>query len=188
MEEITTIFVVGFPDDMNEREFQNMFIFNPGFEAATLKIPTPNKDGRKQIIGFAKFHTKMDALNAMEVLTGRQIDFEKGSILKAEMAKKNLHTKKTMMNMYYPTSSIKNSCMQYHNMIPDNVTNCMNFNNNNLCNQLLKDDSNVYQLNNLNRGMNLPTNAGMGPLANNGRMSLNKNSYKYILINDNIIY
>jgi len=172
MEEITTIFVVGFPDDMNEREFQNMFIFNPGFEAATLKIPTPNKDGRKQIIGFAKFHTKMDALNAMEVLTGRQIDFEKGSILKAEMAKKNLHTKKTMMNMYYPTSSMKNSCMQYHNMMPDNVNNCMNFNNNNmannLCNQLLKDDSNIYQLNNLNRGMNLPANTGISPLVNNG--------------------
>jgi len=52
MEEITTIFVVGFPDDMNEREFQNMFIFNPGFEAATLKIPTPNKDGRKQIVNI----------------------------------------------------------------------------------------------------------------------------------------
>jgi len=172
MEEITTIFVVGFPDDMNEREFQNMFIFNPGFEAATLKIPTPNKDGRKQIIGFAKFHTKMDALNAMEVLTGRQIDFEKGSILKAEMAKKNLHTKKTMMNMYYPSSSMKNSCMQYHNMIPDNVNNCMNFNNtniaNNLCNQLLKDDNNVFQLNTLNRGMSLPN--GIGPLANNGLM------------------
>jgi len=130
----------------------------------------------------------MDALNAMEVLTGRQIDFEKGSILKAEMAKKNLHTKKTMMNMYYPTSSIKNSCMQYHNMMPDNVTNCMNFNNNNLCNQLLKDDSNIYQLNNLNRGMNLPANAGMGPLANNGRMSLNKKLYRYILIKDTIIF
>jgi hypothetical protein len=41
-EEISTIFVVGFPEDMLEREFQNMFIFSPGFEAATLKIP--NKD------------------------------------------------------------------------------------------------------------------------------------------------
>jgi len=111
----------------------------------------------------------MDALNAMEVLTGRQIDFEKGSILKAEMAKKNLHTKKTMMNMYYPGSSMKNACMQYHNMVPDN--NCVNFNNNmvnNLGNQLLKDDNNAYQLNNMNRGMNLPSNTVMGPLANNG--------------------
>jgi len=67
---------------------------------------------------------------------------------------------------------MKNSCMQYHNMIPDNVNNCMNFNNtniaNNLCNQLLKDDNNVFQLNTLNRGMSLPT--GIGPLANNGLM------------------
>lgn len=57
-------------------------------------------------------------------------------------------------------------------MIPDNVNNCMNFNNtniaNNLCNQLLKDDNNVFQLNTLNRGMSLPN--GIGPLANNGLM------------------
>ncbi|KAL6622278.1 hypothetical protein LY90DRAFT_697713 [Neocallimastix californiae] len=170
MEEITTIFVVGFPDDMNEREFQNMFIFNQGFEAATLKIPAPNKDGRKQIIGFAKFHTKMDALNAMEVLTGRQIDFEKGSVLKAEMAKKNLHTKKIMMNMYYPASSMKNTCMQYYNSMPDNINNCINFNNNmanNPCNPLLNDDNKVYPLNNLNRGI---SNPAMGPLTNNFMM------------------
>ena len=43
-EEISTIFVVGFPDDMQEREFQNMFIFSPGFEAATLKIPTKDQE------------------------------------------------------------------------------------------------------------------------------------------------
>jgi hypothetical protein len=45
-EEISTIFVVGFPDDMHEREFQNMFVFTPGFEAATLKIPNkePQED------------------------------------------------------------------------------------------------------------------------------------------------
>ncbi|KAI9272957.1 hypothetical protein BDA99DRAFT_280215 [Phascolomyces articulosus] len=43
-EEISTIFVVGFPDDMQEREFQNMFIFSPGFEAATLKIPSKDQE------------------------------------------------------------------------------------------------------------------------------------------------
>lgn len=37
MDDVTTIFVVGFPDDMQEREFQNMFIFSRGFEAASLK-------------------------------------------------------------------------------------------------------------------------------------------------------
>ncbi|KAI0080631.1 hypothetical protein K474DRAFT_1719325 [Panus rudis PR-1116 ss-1] len=163
-EEISTIFVVGFPDDMTEREFQNMFTFCPGFEAATLKIPNkestaygtnglptgPNaraaglpfqyggsndpynvvtvnqggvvidggRDGlttswpapmqsaddnhfvptmqppRKQIIGFAKFRTRQEALEARDALQGRRVDVEKGSVLKAEMAKKNLHTKR----------------------------------------------------------------------------------------------
>ncbi|KAH9062766.1 hypothetical protein EDB87DRAFT_1777640 [Lactarius vividus] len=169
-EEISTIFVVGFPEDMQEREFQNMFTFSSGFEAATLKIPNkeltaygsgsaasanairpgfsshggPNdpynlvtinqggvvvdggRDGttsswqpaddphfshlvpngpsgpgantgmstRKQIIGFAKFRTRTEALEARDTLQGRRIDIEKGSVLKAEMAKKNLHTKR----------------------------------------------------------------------------------------------
>jgi len=153
-EEISTIFVVGFPDDMQEREFQNMFTFSAGFEAATLKIPnkeltsygsgsntarptvypqgfsgTPDSynqnavvvdngrdantsswpvssdDGhylpsaapqppRKQIIGFAKFRTREEALEARDILQGRRVDIEKGAVLKAEMAKKNLHTKR----------------------------------------------------------------------------------------------
>ncbi|TBU43291.1 hypothetical protein BD309DRAFT_116585 [Dichomitus squalens] len=162
-EEISTIFVVGFPDDMSEREFQNMFTFSVGFEAATLKIPNkestsygnanaqgarpgglpmtfggsndpynivtmnqggvlidggrdgpmtswpssaPNDEGhfmqnnvpmqppRKQIIGFAKFRTRAEALEARDVLQGRRVDVEKGAVLKAEMAKKNLHTKR----------------------------------------------------------------------------------------------
>ncbi|GJJ07251.1 hypothetical protein Clacol_001451 [Clathrus columnatus] len=175
-EEISTIFVVGFPDDMQEREFQNMFTFSNGFEAATLKIPnkdssaygstagasgatntlrqagyisqqhhgasaysgaqdpynlvTANSGGvlvdgpqgpasswhqpnlvdafnidlqqqqqihpppRKQIIGFAKFRSRQEALEARDVLQGRRVDIEKGAVLKAEMAKKNLHTKR----------------------------------------------------------------------------------------------
>ncbi|KAG2227908.1 hypothetical protein INT45_002146 [Circinella minor] len=105
-EDISTIFVVGFPDDMQEREFQNMFIFSPGFEAATLKIPSKDLDddlptpttngnnGRKQIIGFAKFRTRHEALEARDIISGRKVDAEKGSVLKAEMAKKNLHTKR----------------------------------------------------------------------------------------------
>lgn len=39
-EDITTIFVVGFPDDMKEREFQNLFTFAEDFEGAVLKIPS----------------------------------------------------------------------------------------------------------------------------------------------------
>ncbi|KAF9087404.1 hypothetical protein BGX23_008159 [Mortierella sp. AD031] len=110
-EEISTIFVVGFPDDMQEREFQNMFVFTPGFEAATLKIPNkePQEDDaltldvngvnpRKQIIGFAKFRSHQEALQAIQVLSGRRVDAEKGSLLKAEMAKKNLHTRRGLSN------------------------------------------------------------------------------------------
>jgi hypothetical protein len=54
LDEITTIFVVGFPDDMGEREFQNMFTFCLGFEAAALKIPNMDNDdngsAKKQIV------------------------------------------------------------------------------------------------------------------------------------------
>lgn len=202
-EEISTIFVVGFPDDMSvchvvglrcyqtlisfyqEREFQNMFTFSAGFEAATLKIPnreltsygsltnsqngrtgsvpmhyvgsndpynlvTVNQGGvvvdgrdgitsswpaaptpfgdenhfvptnvpaqppRKQIIGFAKFRTRQEALEARDVLQGRRVDLEKGSVLKAEMAKKNLHTKRGPGASVPPVTSLLNgpSAMQ----------------------------------------------------------------------------
>ncbi|KAK6093857.1 hypothetical protein MT418_005691 [Batrachochytrium dendrobatidis] len=95
-EEITTIFVVGFPEDMSDREFQNMFIFSTGFEAAALKVPMPGEldeqtgQLKRQIIGFAKFRTRSEAVKARDVLNGRRIDVDRGAILKAEIAKKNL--------------------------------------------------------------------------------------------------
>lgn len=152
VDEVTTVFVVGFPDDMTEREFQNMFTFAEGFEAASLKLPVPNDDEqaprpsqddvppfstlpqyllhatrdpfalpresmtvssngsasaaatgggggttapRKQIIGFARFVTRQHALAAADILSGRKVDQEKSMVLKAEMAKKNLHFKKS---------------------------------------------------------------------------------------------
>lgn len=57
--------------------------------AAGLNLPP-----RKQIIGFAKFRTREEALSARDTLQGRRVDIEKGAVLKAEMAKKNLHTKR----------------------------------------------------------------------------------------------
>ncbi|KAI7866298.1 hypothetical protein BDF14DRAFT_1692593, partial [Spinellus fusiger] len=88
---------------MQEREFQNMFTFSPGFEAATLKVPSKDTEedmyqAKKQTIGFAKFRTRLQALEARDVLSGRKVDAEKGSLLKAEMAKKNLHTKRGLSN------------------------------------------------------------------------------------------
>lgn len=55
----------------------------------------PYPPTRRQTIGFARFKTRPDALAARELLQGRKVDHLTGSTLKAEMAKKNLHTKRT---------------------------------------------------------------------------------------------
>ncbi|KAJ9097734.1 hypothetical protein QFC21_004772 [Naganishia friedmannii] len=200
-EEISTIFIVGFPDDITEREFANMFLFAPGFEASSLKYPTSpslfsnhnanrsTKDfltaltqgttdippglqqhiiakhgtnpvalltelmalhekysrvretesdtpilessemtgmesyypahftqgstanssttsliamsmtgkppPRRQTIGFAKFRSRADAEHARDTLQGRKMDAFYNAVLKVELAKKNLHTKRT---------------------------------------------------------------------------------------------
>lgn len=60
---------------------------------------------RKQIIGFAKFRTRQEALEARDVLHGRRVDIEKGSVLKAEMAKKNLHTKRGVGSLQGPPTA-----------------------------------------------------------------------------------
>ncbi|KAI7868728.1 hypothetical protein BDF14DRAFT_1966222 [Spinellus fusiger] len=92
---------------MMEREFQNMFTFSPGFEAASLKWHCKDQDedstgfsnGKKQMIGFARFRTRLEAVEAVEVLSGKKIDQDKGTALKAEMAKKNLHIKRGSVKM-----------------------------------------------------------------------------------------
>ncbi|KAI9284192.1 hypothetical protein BC943DRAFT_279976 [Umbelopsis sp. AD052] len=109
---------------MQEREFQNMFIFSPGFEAATLKVPSKDQEEEMGLntpttntIGFAKFRTRIEALEAKDILSGRKVDAEKGSVLKAEMAKKNLHTKRvtychptnirmTFIRTYFPPAPL----------------------------------------------------------------------------------
>ena len=64
---------------------------NPALATSSNTLNLPQ---RKQIIGFAKFRTREEALSARDVLQGRRVDIEKGAVLKAEMAKKNLHTKR----------------------------------------------------------------------------------------------
>lgn len=94
VEEVSTLFVVGFPDDFKEREFVNLFAFAAGFEGASLKYPDCFTDGWsrpvKQIIGFARFQSRLEAMMARDHLNGKCIDQDRGSILKVEMAKKNL--------------------------------------------------------------------------------------------------
>lgn len=54
-----------------------------------------NQTNKKQIIGFARFKSRSDAILARDTLSGRKIDIEKGCILKAEIAKKDLHIKRS---------------------------------------------------------------------------------------------
>ncbi|PKI85847.1 hypothetical protein MVES_000514 [Malassezia vespertilionis] len=113
--DVSTLFMAGFPDDITDREFANMFLFAKGFEASMLKYPSKegqsgaNRDaqdgnsgsagGRNmQTIGFAKFSSREEALNARDLLNGFCIDQDRGFILKAELAKKNLHQKRILMN------------------------------------------------------------------------------------------
>lgn len=190
-EEISTIFMVGFPDDISEREFSNIFTFAHGFEAASLKFPnapsvfnlkdntsttspsphlnaqysnsrldmdeeddmvndavrhlpastaaalglgqnsTANSSTtsligmgvnlrgppRRQVIGFARFRTKADALVARDTLQGRKVDVFSGATLKVEMAKKNLHSRRgfgtgTMSLAGVPESEIMDVLMR----------------------------------------------------------------------------
>lgn len=63
-------------------------------ESVNLNITAAQQlSARKQTIGFAKFRTKQSALEARDIMSGRKIDSERGCVLKAEMAKKNLHTR-----------------------------------------------------------------------------------------------
>jgi len=54
----------------------------------------PATSTRRQTIGFARFRSRAEALVARDILQGRKVDIFPGSVLKAEMAKKNLHTKR----------------------------------------------------------------------------------------------
>ncbi|KAG5458082.1 MAG: hypothetical protein BJ554DRAFT_1770, partial [Olpidium bornovanus] len=87
---------------MQEREFQNVFLFAPGFEASMLKLPSPEElsDSKKQIIGFAKFRTRLEAQHAKDFLNGKKVDNERSSVLKVEMAKKNLHIKRSQSQQH----------------------------------------------------------------------------------------
>lgn len=137
-DEISTIFLVGFPADFKERELQNLFTFAAGFEGASLKHPEPLSSSvavplegdeelwngfrlsagnsgiqsasiKQQIIGFARFQRRQDAIAARDHLNGRCIDTERGIMLKVEMAKKNLFIAPRKHSASLPTSASPSS-------------------------------------------------------------------------------
>lgn len=119
---ISTIFIIGFPEDFKERELVNMFMFASGFEGAVLKpnhSPPASDDtlfshsfkrsgsinSTGQLIGFVKFSSVAAASHALQVINGKILDHERGLVLKAEFAKKNLILK----GSHVPVSEPRNS-------------------------------------------------------------------------------
>ncbi|KAE8664538.1 hypothetical protein F3Y22_tig00112759pilonHSYRG00020 [Hibiscus syriacus] len=87
-DEVRTIFITGLPEDVKERELQNLMRWFPGFEASQV-----NYKGEK-LMGFALFSTAQLAVAAKDALQDMIFDAESKSVLHIEMAKKNLFVKR----------------------------------------------------------------------------------------------
>ncbi|KAE8670525.1 hypothetical protein F3Y22_tig00112127pilonHSYRG00067 [Hibiscus syriacus] len=87
-DEVRTIFITGLPEDVKERELQNLMRWLPGFEASQV-----NYKGEKPM-GFALFSTAQLAAAAKDALQDMIFDAESKSVLHIEMAKKNLFVKR----------------------------------------------------------------------------------------------
>jgi hypothetical protein len=82
----------------------------------------PTMPPRKQIIGFAKFRSRSEALDARDQLQGRRVDIEKGAVLKAEMAKKNLHTKRGVGPLPLPIPGLIPPGTAVPPVVPDSLS------------------------------------------------------------------
>ncbi|OVA09432.1 RNA recognition motif domain [Macleaya cordata] len=87
-EEVRTIFISGLPDDVKERELQNLLRWLPGYEASQVNFKG------EQPMGFALFTNAQLALAARDALQEMVFDAESKSVLHTEMAKKNLFVKR----------------------------------------------------------------------------------------------
>ena len=87
-EEVRTIFITGLPEDVKERELQNLLRWLPGFEASQLNFKA------EKPMGFALFSAPHQALTAKDILQDMLFDPDTKSVLHTEMAKKNLFVKR----------------------------------------------------------------------------------------------
>ncbi|XP_057816918.1 cell wall integrity protein scw1 isoform X1 [Cryptomeria japonica] len=102
-DEVRTIFVFGFPSDVKERELQNLLRWWPGYEASQINFKGD------QALGFALFSTPQFAMQARDALQNLVFDAENNSILRAEMAKKNLYVKRGVTVVAPDTNSFDHS-------------------------------------------------------------------------------
>lgn len=84
-DEVRTIFITGFPQDVKERELNNLLRFLTGYEASQMNW----KNGQAQ--GFALFSTHALARTAIDAIS--QLCFDETSVLRCEMAHKNMYLK-----------------------------------------------------------------------------------------------
>ncbi|XP_019198854.1 PREDICTED: RNA-binding protein with multiple splicing 2 [Ipomoea nil] len=87
-DEVRTIFISGLPEDVKERELQNLLRWLPGYEASQVNFKGEHP------MGFALFTTPQFAIAAKDALQDMVFDAESKSVLHTEMAKKNLFVKR----------------------------------------------------------------------------------------------
>lgn len=87
-DEVRTIFLSGLPEDVKERELQNLLRWLPGYEASQVNFKGEHP------MGFALFSTPQFAIAARDALQDMVFDAESKSVLHTEMAKKNLFVKR----------------------------------------------------------------------------------------------
>ncbi|MBA0711090.1 hypothetical protein Golax_010319, partial [Gossypium laxum] len=93
-DEVRTIFITGLPEDVKERELQNLLRWLPGYEASQV-----NYKGEKPM-GFALFSSARLAVAAKDALQEMVFDAESKSLLHVEMAKKNLFVKRDTIKSF----------------------------------------------------------------------------------------
>lgn len=82
-DEVRTVFVTGFPQDVKERELNNICRFLPGYEASQMHFRND------QAQGFALFATGALARASVDALN--HLVFDDSVVLRAEMARKNMY-------------------------------------------------------------------------------------------------
>ncbi|KAE8664850.1 receptor-like protein kinase-like [Hibiscus syriacus] len=88
---VRTIFIMGLPEDVKERELQNFLRWLPGFEDSHLSFKGDKPKG------FALFSTVKFAVAAKDALQKMVFDAKLKSLLHIEMARKNLVVKRVVV-------------------------------------------------------------------------------------------
>ncbi|XP_026394091.1 uncharacterized protein LOC113289127 isoform X2 [Papaver somniferum] len=90
-DDVRTLFIAGFPQDVKPREIYNLFREFPGYQSSKLRDATKTS----QAFGFATFADRNTALAALQALNGMVFDLEQPSTLYIDLAKSNSRSKRS---------------------------------------------------------------------------------------------